>query len=310
MKRALVTGGAGFIGSHLVEGLLAEGTAVTVLDNFSTGHRANLPEDPKLFVIEGSICDADCVARAIDGVDVVLHQAALPSVPRSIQNPVATCRVNIEGTAVLLEAARVAGVRRVIGAGSSSVYGDTVVLPKSETLPLNPLSPYAVSKLAMEKLFATYHRIYGLETVVLRYFNVFGPRQDPASQYAAVIPLFIESCRSGSAPTIFGDGEQSRDFTYVANVVRANRLAANAPNAGGKVLNVACAQRHTVNRLAAQIREYAGTGAEPLYKPARPGDVKHSEADITLARQVLNYSPEVRFEDGLQRTVQWFLGRE
>jgi nucleoside-diphosphate-sugar epimerase len=307
MKRYLITGGAGFIGSHLVEELVRRGEEVRVLDNFLTGKRENLqPFLKSLELIEGDIRDLDTCRRAADGVDFVLHQAALPSVPRSIEDPRLSHDINVTGTVNVLLASKDAGVRRVVFASSSSVYGDDPNLPKREGQEGRTLSPYAVNKASDEKYCQVFHAVYGLETVCLRYFNIFGPRQDPYSQYAAVVPLFILRTMAGEAPVIHGDGEQSRDFTYVANVVQANLLAAEASGAAGMVFNVGCGDRITVNRLAEIIRDILGAKVTPVHMAARAGDVRNSHADISRARQVLKYDPRVDFREGLERTVRWY----
>ena len=303
-RRALVTGGAGFIGSHLVDALLAAGWRVRALDDFSSGRPENLEAARGLELLRGDFTDAETTARAVEGVEVVFHQGAVPSVPRSVAEPVRTNRVNIDGTLGLLEAARCAGVRRVVYAASSSAYGDTEVLPKVETLPVNPLSPYALQKYAGEVYCRLYHELYGLETVSLRYFNVFGPRQDPNSTYAAVIPRFATACLRGEPARVHGDGEQSRDFTYVADTVRANLLAADAPRAAGQVINVAGGRRITLNQLLAALQEIAGCEVEPIHEPARIGDVRHSLADLHRARELLGFEPAVPFVEGLRRTVE------
>ncbi|MBM3187136.1 MAG: SDR family oxidoreductase [Chloroflexi bacterium] len=307
--KLLVTGGAGFIGSHLVEALLARGEWVRVLDDFSTGKRGNLaPFLDRVELIEGDIRDYDVVRRAAHGMDLILHQAALASVPRSIRQPLASHEVNVTGTLHVLQAAREEGVGRIVYASSSSVYGDSPVLPKREDMTPDPLSPYAASKLAGEHYCQVFSRVYGLETVPLRYFNVFGPRQDPESQYAAVIPKFIKAMLRGESPVIYGDGEQSRDFTYVANVVEANLLAAAAPTADGAPINCACHTRITLNELVAHLNEILGTHAAPIYTDPRPGDVKHSFADLARARERLGYEPVVGFEEGLRCTVEAMRG--
>jgi nucleoside-diphosphate-sugar epimerase len=309
MDRYLVTGGAGFIGSHLVEALLERGDDVVVLDDLSTGRRENLePFRDRIRMLEASITDPSACAAAMEGVRFVLHQAALGSVPRSVADPVRTHDVNLTGTLNVLAAARDAGVERVVYAASSSAYGNTEELPKHEGMVPRPLSPYAVTKLAGEEYGRAFHASYGLATVSLRYFNVFGPRQDPASQYAAVIPLFVTAAMEGRSPTIFGDGEQSRDFTYVANVVRANLRACAAPaTAFGEVVNIGCGERITVNRLWENIRALVGAETAPEYLDPRPGDVRHSLASLDRAHRLLGYQPEVALEDGLRRTVEWFL---
>ncbi len=306
MNRYLVTGGAGFIGSHLVETLLDRGEEVRVLDNFLTGKRENLASfGGRLEVVEGDLRDPDACRRAVDGVDFVLHEAALPSVPRSVADPFTTDEINVRGTLNLLWAAARAKVRRLVFASSSSVYGDAPGLPKREGEEGKPLSPYAASKWAGEKYLQVFAKTFDLETVSLRYFNVFGPRQDPASQYAAAVPLFITRILRGEAPTVFGDGEQSRDFTYVANVVEANLLACTAGGAAGGVFNVACADRITVNVLIAKINEILGKSIAPVYAAPRPGDIRHSFADISAAERELGYRPVVGFEEGLRRTIAW-----
>jgi UDP-glucose 4-epimerase len=309
-KRVLVTGGAGFIGSHLVDELVRRGVQVRVLDNFSTGRRENVaPVIDQIELIEGDIRDADTVHRAVQGVDYVLHQAALPSVPRSVADPLTTHAVNATGTLNVLLAAREANVKRVVYASSSSVYGDNPALPKREEMPTHPLSPYAVSKLAGENYCRAFYQVYGLPAVVLRYFNVFGPRQDPASPYAAVIPKFIAALLRGESPTIYGDGTKSRDFTYVANVVQANLLACEKDEAIGQVLNVACGERHTLFDLYSELVELTGKALPPVFAPARPGEVKHSLAAIEQAAQVLGYAPQVEWHEGLRRTVEWYMAR-
>ncbi|MDD8010874.1 MAG: SDR family oxidoreductase [Acidobacteriota bacterium] len=306
MSRYLVTGGAGFIGSHLVETLLDRGEEVRVLDNFLTGKRENLASfGGRLELLEGDLRDPDACRRAVDGVDFVLHEAALPSVPRSVADPFTTDEINVRGTLNLLWAAARAKVRRLVFASSSSVYGDAPGLPKREGEEGKPLSPYAASKWAGEKYLQVFAKTFDLETVSLRYFNVFGPRQDPASQYAAAVPLFITRILRGEAPTVFGDGEQSRDFTYVANVVEANLLACTAGGAAGGVFNVACADRITVNVLIAKINEILGKSIAPVYAAPRPGDIRHSFADISAAERELGYRPVVGFEEGLRRTIAW-----
>jgi len=303
----LVTGGAGFIGSHIVEELLRRGRKVRVLDNFLTGKRGNLaPFDGRIEVLEGDIRDPDACRRAVRGMDYVLHQAALPSVPRSLADPVLTDDINVRGTLNVLWAAREAGVRRLVFASSSSCYGDDPGLPKKEGREGRPLSPYAVSKIAGEGYLQVFTLTYGLEAVALRYFNVFGPRQDPFSPYAAVIPLFINRILRDERPVIFGDGEQSRDFTYVANVVEANLLACEAPGAAGRILNVAGASRITVNELAGKINACLGASVLPEHVDPRPGDIRHSYADISEARAVLGFSPSVGFDEGLRRTIAWY----
>jgi nucleoside-diphosphate-sugar epimerase len=304
--KALVTGGAGFIGSNLALSLRARGHDVRLLDNFSTGHRANLePLDAE--VVEGDLRSYERVAAAVGGVEVVFHQGALPSVPRSIQDPLTSTAVNVEGTLNVLLAARDAGVRRVVFASSSSVYGDAPGMPRRESQPLAPLAPYAVSKLAAEQYCMVANRVYGVETVGLRYFNVFGERQDPLSGYAAVIPKFIRMMLDGQRPTIFGDGQTSRDFTHVENVVEANLAAAVEPAAAGRVMNIAVGSSHTLNELVSTLQGLVDSDLEPEYGPPRPGDVSESLADVSLARKLLGYEPRIGFEEGLQRTIAWIV---
>jgi nucleoside-diphosphate-sugar epimerase len=304
--KALVTGGAGFIGTNLALALLAQGHELRLLDNFSTGHRSNLePLDAEL--VEGDLRSYERVAAAVDGVEVVFHQGALPSVPRSIQDPLTSTAVNVEGTLNVLLAARDAGVRRVVFASSSSVYGNAPGMPRRESQPLAPLAPYAVSKLAAEQYCMVANRVYGVETVGLRYFNVFGERQDPLSGYAAVIPKFIRMMLDGQRPVIFGDGETSRDFTHVENVVDANLAAAVAPGAAGRVMNIAVGSARTLNELASTLRRLLDSDLEPEYGPPRPGDVSESLADVSLARELIGYQPSVGFEEGLQRTIAWIV---
>jgi len=310
-RKYLVTGGGGFIGSHLVETLVNQGQDVRVLDNFLTGKRENLADFIEdIDLIEGDIRDFSTCERALDGVDFVLHQAALPSVPRSIENPVLTNAINVVGTLNLLAASKEAKVKRFVFASSSSVYGDDPNLPKREGIEGSPLSPYAVTKLVGEKYMRVFSEIYGLGTVSLRYFNIFGPRQDPHSQYAAVIPNFITSMERGESPRIFGDGEQSRDFTYVANVVKANMLAVESEDISGEVLNIACGDRITVNTLCEKIRQFFQEDIGPVHDKPRPGDILHSFADITRARKMLKYEPFVSFDDGLRETIQWYRSKE
>jgi UDP-glucose 4-epimerase len=309
--RVLVTGGAGFIGSHLAARLVALGCNVRVLDNFATGRRSNMDAiGPEVELIEGDIQSYERASKAVAGCEVVLHQAALPSVPRSIQDPLTSNATNVIGTLNVLLAARDHGVRRVVYASSSSVYGANGELPRREDSPAMPISPYATAKLAGEGYARSFNGVYGLETVALRYFNVFGPRQDPTSQYAAVIPNFITAMVAGRRPVIFGDGEQSRDFTYVANVVDANVLAMHAAGVSGNVYNVACGEQVSLNRLVAELGELLGSTLEPVYEPARPGDIKHSRADLTRARADLRYEPSVQLREGLQRTIHHFRADE
>lgn len=308
MSNYLVTGGAGFIGSHLVAALLDRGHLVRVLDNFATGKRENLaPFSGRFELIEGSLADFDTCRRACEGMDYVLHQGALPSVPRSVADPLGTNEANVVGTLNLLLAARDKKVRRVVYAASSSAYGDTQVSPKHEELPTNPKSPYAVSKLAGECYCRAFSEVYGLDTVSLRYFNVFGPRQDPTSQYSAVIPKFITALLEGKSPPVNGDGKQSRDFTFVANNVEANLLAAECGEPlRGRVMNIACGQQYSLLDLLGHLREILGSSVEPEFGPSRPGDVRHSCADISLASRVLGYKPVVGFREGLERTAAYY----
>jgi len=306
MSSYLVTGGAGFIGSHIVDALLARGDRVRVLDNFSTGRRENLAHVAgDIELIEGDLRDRDAVCRAVRGMEYVLHQAALPSVPRSIKDPLSTHEVNVTGTVNILTAAREAGVRRVVYASSSSVYGDTPELPKREDMPPRPRSPYAVSKLAGEQYCRAFWYSYGLETVCLRYFNIFGPRQDPSSAYAAAIPRFVTALLNGGDIRIFGDGLQTRDFTFVANAVSANLLAAATPSAAGTICNIACGERTSLLALVDVLQGLTATTASIIHEPPRPGDVRDSLADISLARTSFAYTPSVQLSDGLRETVEW-----
>jgi nucleoside-diphosphate-sugar epimerase len=304
-RTALVTGGAGFIGSHLVDRLLAEGWRVRLLDDFSSGREANVAHlNGHTELLRGDLRDRTLLGRALAGVEVVFHQGAVPSVPRSVAEPERTNDVNVTGTLGVLEASRKAGVRRVVFASSSSAYGDTPVLPKVETMPPCPLSPYALQKYAGERYCQLFHRLYGLETVALRYFNVYGPRQNPKSEYAAVIPRFATACLAGESPLVFGDGEQTRDFTFVGDAVAANLLAADAPRAPGEVTNVAGGRRVSLNELLREIRALTGARVEARYQPARPGDVRDSLADLSRARELLGYEPQVDLRTGLARTIE------
>ncbi len=306
MSLYLVTGGAGFIGSHLAEELVRRGHRVRVLDNLSTGKRRNLEHVPGIELIEGDLADLDACARAVQEVDYVLHQGAIPSVPRSVSDPIGSNRSNIDGSLNILVAARDAGVRRLVYAGSSSAYGDTPTLPKREEMPTRPLSPYALQKLVAEQYCQMFTALYGLETVTIRYFNVFGPRQDPGSPYSGVISLFSTALLEGRRPTIYGDGEQTRDFTYIENVVEANLLAATAPRTAGEVINVACGGHVTVNEIIRDINKLLGKDIQPSYVPARNGDIRHSWADIHLAEKVIGYRPQVTFAEGLRRAIDWY----
>ena len=305
MPRYLITGGAGFIGSHLVRELVSRGEEVRVLDNFVTGKRENLlsgTQAPEMFV--GSVDDPTLVNQAMQGVEFVLHQAALGSVPRSVEDPLASHAANLTGTLVLLEAAKRAGVRRFVYASSSSVYGDTPQLPKHEGLPTVPLSPYAVTKLGGELYCGVFHRLYGLQTVSLRYFNVFGPGQSPDSQYAAVIPRFMTAVSRSESPVIYGDGKQSRDFTYIDNVVHANLLSCTAPSAAaGQAFNIACGESFTLLDLLREMGEISGRSVQPRFEATRTGDVRDSLAAIDKARKLLGYEPAVPFHEGLRRTL-------
>jgi UDP-glucose 4-epimerase len=316
MARCLVTGGGGFIGSHIVEGLLRQGHQVRVLDNFATGGKHNLDAvqtqlhadgvTGTLDIIEGSILEPEVLSRAMASIEYVFHQAALPSVAYSVQDPLLSNRVNVEGTLCVLIAARDAAVKRVMYAGSSSAYGDSPELPKRESHPVDPLSPYAVAKLTGEYYCRLFTQLYGLETVVLRYFNVFGARQNPNSQYAAVIPRFIMALRNGEPLPIFGDGEQSRDFTHVENVVQGNLLAMTAAGVAGQVLNLANGSRTSLLQLVAYLEELTSRKAQIAFLPARPGDVRHSHADVTRAQQFLGFTPQLDVKEGLRRTLTYY----
>ncbi|MDX2029792.1 MAG: SDR family oxidoreductase [Blastocatellia bacterium] len=306
-KFYLVTGGAGFIGSHITEALVKRGDRVRVLDNLMTGHRHNLAHlADKIEFIEGDIRNPEATRAAMEGVQIVFHEAAIPSVPRSVSEPQLNHDANVNGTFNVLMAARDAGVKRVVYAASSSAYGDTEVLPKQEAMLPSPLSPYAAAKLFGEYYCQVFTRVYGLETVALRYFNVFGPRQDPTSPYSGVISKFVTTLLKGETPVIFGDGEQSRDFTYVANVVDANLRAAEAPDASGHVMNLGIGQRITLNHLLAELQKILGTNLPTRYEETRAGDVRHSLADISRAANLLGYRPLVELAEGLQYTVSWY----
>jgi nucleoside-diphosphate-sugar epimerase len=307
MLKYLVTGGAGFIGSHISSALVKQGEKVVVYDNLSTGHRNNMQDfERDIEFVEADVRDTDALGRAMRGVDYVIHQAALASVPRSIDDPTSSQQVNTQGTLNVLLAAKANDVKRVVYASSSSVYGDSEVLPKVETMTPNPKSPYAAAKLGGEQYCLIFSEVYGLPTTSLRYFNVFGPRQDPNSQYAAVVPIFVTSLIKQKRPTIYGDGEQSRDFTYIDNVVAANLAACRDTDADGKVYNVACGDRFTLNELYSKLRSIIGTELDPIYDEVRPGDVKHSQADIGRIRKGLKFEVLVGFEEGLERTVEWY----
>jgi nucleoside-diphosphate-sugar epimerase len=306
MSNFLVTGGAGFIGSHLSEELVRRGHRVRVADNFSSGKRANLAHVSGVEIVEGDIADPAFANRAVEGCQFVLHQAAIPSVPRSVKDPVSSNRANIDGTLNVLIAARDAGVRRLVFAGSSSAYGDTPTLPKHEDMPTRPLSPYALQKVVGEEYLKMFTQLYGLETVTIRYFNVFGPRQDPSSPYSGVISVFATALLQNRSPKIFGDGEQTRDFTYVANVVDGVLRAAETPGVSGEIINVATGGRVSLKQLFRAMRDLIGASVEPTFAEARAGDVRDSQADISKARRLLGYEPTVDFEEGLRRTVEWY----
>jgi UDP-glucose 4-epimerase len=307
MARWLVTGGAGFIGSHLAEALIGKGETVRIADSFITGHRRNLAVlGNRAELVEGDLADPAIAARAVARMDYVLHQAAIPSVPRSVQDPATSNRANVDATLQVLLAARDASVRRVVYAASSSAYGDTPTLPKREDMPTHPLSPYALQKLVGEQYMQLFTSLYGLETVSIRYFNVFGPRQDPSSPYSGVIALFVTALLAGKAPTITGDGGQTRDFTYIANVVDGVLRAATAPQAAGEVINVATGQQISIAELARTLGAIIGVAAPPVRVEARSGDVRHSLADISKAKALLGYEPIVGLEEGLRRTVEWY----
>ena len=303
----VVTGGAGFIGSHTVEELVRRGETVVVLDDLSSGKEENLADiRSKISFIKGSITDLDAVRKAVQSADYVVHLAARTSVPRSVKDPLETNKVNVEGTLNVLVAARDAKVKRVVFAASSSAYGETPTLPKIETMQPEPISPYGVAKYAGELYAQTFGRVYGLENVCLRYFNIFGPRQDPSSPYSGVLAKFCTSFLEGTPPIVYGDGEQSRDFTYVENAVAANLLACEAPTATGKVFNIGTGARVTLNQTLALLAELTGTKLDFKYDPPRDGDIRDSQADISRAREFLNYEPSVNFEEGLRRTLDWY----
>jgi len=307
MNKFLVTGGAGFIGSNIAAKLVLQGCFVRVIDNLLTGKKSNLSSIiDRIEFVEADMGDEKIARKIMKDIDVVLHQGALPSVPRSIDDPAETHRHCLDATFTLLLAARDAGVKRFVYASSSSAYGDTPTLPKVETMPPRPLSPYAVGKLAGEYYCSVFYEVFGLETISLRYFNVFGPHQDPTSQYAAAIPAFVTAILKDKPPTVFGDGLQTRDFTYVDNIVEANLLAAKAEHTAGQLLNIACGQAVTVNETIDVINELLGKNIEPLYTDPRPGDIKHSLADITLAEKLLGFKPTIPFKQGLQKAITWY----
>ncbi len=305
----LITGGAGFIGSNLARFVLEKGHDVVVLDNFATGKRENLTEIlDRITLIEGDIRDRDTVDRAVNGCAAIFHEGALGSVPRSVENPVLSHDVNVNGTITVLESARAAGVKRVVFAASSSAYGDQPVSPKIETMPVLPISPYAAGKAACEAYLQAYAAAYGMETVSLRYFNVFGPRQDPFGAYAAVIPAFVSKLLKNEQPVVFGDGEQTRDFCFIENVCSANWLAANAPasNCDGQPMNIACNAAVSLNQILDKLKSLMGKTIQPIFQPVRAGDVKHSLADISLAKRKIGYDPLVYFDQGLEKAIHWY----
>ena len=306
MAHYLVTGGAGFIGSHLSEELIRRGGRVRVADSLVTGRRSNLDHLPAVEFVQGDLADQDFARRVMEGVDYVLHQAALPSVPRSVKDPITSNRANVDATLNVLVAARDANVRRFVFAGSSSAYGNTQTLPKHEGMPTSPLSPYALQKVVGEQYLQMFTSLYELETVTIRYFNVFGPRQDPSSPYSGVISLFATALLENRAPTIYGNGEQTRDFTYVANVVDGVLRACEAPGASGQIINVATGNRISLNQLFEAMRRMIGVDIKPQYAGDRAGDVRDSQADVTRAHEILGYQPLVSFEEGLRRTVDWY----
>ncbi len=304
MANYLVTGGAGFIGSHISEELLRRGHRVRVVDSLVTGYQRNLRDGVEF--VHDDLAEPAVARAAVAGMDYVIHQAAIPSVPRSVEKPEESHRANIDATLQILLASRDARIKRLVFAGSSSVYGDTEVLPKTEVMPTNPLSPYALQKLMGEMYLQMFTRLYGLETVTTRYFNVFGPRQDPGSPYSGVISLFIKALTEGTQPVIYGDGEQTRDFTYVSNVVDGVLRASEAPGVAGEVFNVATSRRISLNELLAALKKIFGSDAEPIYRESRQGDVRDSQADISKAQQMLGYQPTVGLEEGLRETVEWY----
>ena len=307
MEKFLVTGGAGFIGSNICRKLVSQGCFVRVIDNLLTGKKSNLADIiDKIEFIQADMGDEQKARSAMKGIDVVLHEGALPSVPKSVDNPAATHKHCVDATFTLLLAARYAGIERFVYAASSSAYGDTPTLPKIETMAANPLSPYAAAKLFGEYYCSVFYKVWGLETISLRYFNVFGPYQDPTSQYAAAIPAFVTLILKDKSPTIYGDGEQSRDFTYIDNVVDANLLAARARRTAGEVINIACGQAVTINQIIGMINKLVGKNVKPIYAPSRAGDVKHSLADITLARKTIGFNPAISFQQGLEKAIGWY----
>ena len=307
MASYLVTGGAGFIGSHLADALLKRGESVRVVDSFITGNRGNLEAlSGPVELVEGDLADEGVARRAVEGADYILHQAAIPSVPRSVADPLTSHRANVDATLQLLLAARDSGVKRVVYAGSSSAYGDAPTLPKREDMPTAPLSPYALQKLIGEQYMQMFTQLYGLETVTIRYFNVFGPRQDPSSPYSGVIALFATALLAGNPVTIVGDGEQTRDFTYVSNIVDGVLRAVAAPDAAGEVINVATGRQISINQLAKALGDVTGTSLPAVHTEVRTGDVRHSLADISKAKALLGYEPKVTLEEGLRQTVDWY----
>ena len=307
MEKFLVTGGAGFIGSNICRKLVSQGCFVRVIDNLLTGKKNNLADIiDKIEFIQADMGDEQKARSAMKGIDVVLHEGALPSVPKSVDNPAATHKHCVDATFTLLLAARDAGIKRFVYAASSSAYGDTPTLPKIETMAANPLSPYAAAKLFGEYYCSVFYKVWGLETISLRYFNVFGPYQDPTSQYAAAIPAFVTLILKDKSPTIYGDGEQSRDFTYIDNVVDANLLAARVRRTAGEVINIACGQAVTINQVIGMINKLVGKNVKPIYAPSRAGDVKHSLADITLARKTIGFNPAISFQQGLEKAIGWY----
>jgi len=313
MAKYLVTGGAGFIGSNIVKRLLESGEFVRVVDNFSTGRRENIEEfivNSNFELIEGDLIDLDTARKSVKDIDFVLHQAAIPSVPRSIENPLKSTNANVIGTLNLLIAARDEGVKKFVYASSSSIYGDSPKLPKKEDFPINPISPYSLTKYAGERYAQLFWQIYKLPTISLRYFNVFGPKQDPHSQYAAVIPKFIGALLRREKPVIYGNGKQTRDFTYVDNVVEANLLAAKSEKGFGEVFNIACGKEISLNQLLQLLQEIIGVKIKPEYTAPRPGDILHSRAEISKAKKILNYTPKTELKEGLIKTVEWFKQNE